>query len=777
MKRILFITMLICWQVIETLAGGNSFGIGDWRVHSPYNRMNYVAVVGERVYGASENSIFYYDMEDGSLNRMSKIDGLSEVNISAMNYDAQTNSLLIGYTNGNMDLIVGNNIFNINDIERASILGSKQINHITFRDKFAYLSCGFGLVLLDLEKKEIKETYGNIGENGEQISINASVIAENNDSIYLITNRGWLAAEISPEYNLLDFQSWTFLSDNDGLINDVTFQATLKDTLYVVRKDRGIFRYINGQFSQTGLPVNWDFNVNFFKSDNGLIVYGFQGKIYSLSTSKSFVEHSSEFISNPRDARLNSSQDIWYADRVNSIIHINGDNYTGHAPNGPNTPNLFAFYSTENTVIGLSGGYNIEFVPTFSNGGFYYFEDETWTSRTAGSTYDFRFIDVISAVYNPVTDLYYFGSYLEGLMEWNRNADPGTYKYINDTTSGSTLVSNAPQFTDASYVRVTHLEVDDDGSLWIANHGNRKIFSLHEITVDQDTIGYHLTKPSKDIAEFPVKFVIDNFGTKWIIFSGNGGKRGFSVFNDEISEEKSLSSNSGSGGLPSDVVNDVVKDKDGSIWLATNEGVAVFHDPGSIFSDQIVDASLPIVEGRPLLQDEIATCIAVDGGNRKWIGTTNGIFLFDENGTEALLNFNIDNSPLPSNNIKDIAIQAKTGEVFIGTDKGIISYWSDAADPDNGGDGDEEPKVGIFPNPVLPGFDGQIGISGLATDARVKITDVSGNMVYETNAEGSLATWDSFDINGAQVSSGIYLVFSSTEEGEEALIGKVSIIR
>jgi hypothetical protein len=200
------------------------------------------------------------------------------------------------------------------------------------------------------------------------------------------------------------------------------------------------------------------------------------------------------------------------------------------------------------------------------------------------------------------------------------------------------------------------------------------------------------------------------------------------------------------------------------VWAGTDAGVAYFYDDGS-------DAVKPIFENRFLLRDDKVTAIAVDGGNRKWMGTERGVWLFDPTGEQALANFTSSNSPLLSDKIIDIEIDPASGEVFFVTDKGLISYRSDATE--SSGKFDE---VKIFPNPVTNNFQGEVGISGLGTDAIVKITDVSGKLVYQTVANGGTASWDVRDHRGNRLRSGVFLVFAIMQDGSESVVGKIAVV-
>jgi ligand-binding sensor domain-containing protein len=174
-----------------------------------------------------------------------------------------------------------------------------------------------------------------------------------------------------------------------------------------------------------------------------------------------------------------------------------------------------------------------------------------------------------------------------------------------------------------------------------------------------------------------------------------------------------------------------------------------------------------------MLGTEIITSINVDGANRKWLSTfSSGAYLLSADGSKKLVNYNEDNSPLYSNTVVSLALDAKSGEVWFGTAKGVISVRGDATA------GSETFKnVYAFPNPVRPGFAGNVTITGLMRDTRVKITDISGNLVYETISEGGEATWNLKTYNGERVSTGVYMVFCSSPDGSASYVTKVAIIK
>jgi ligand-binding sensor domain-containing protein len=255
----------------------------------------------------------------------------------------------------------------------------------------------------------------------------------------------------------------------------------------------------------------------------------------------------------------------------------------------------------------------------------------------------------------------------------------------------------------------------------------------------------------------------DWFGNIWMIVNPSQGG-GLYVFNKEQNAFAYLTENVNSGALPNRNVRSIAMDRDGLVWVGTELGVCYFYSPTE-------SAIKPIFESRFLLRDDKVTAIAVDGGNRKWMGTERGVWLFNAIGEEMIYNFTTENSPLLSNVIRDIEIDGKTGEVFFVTDKGISSFRSDATSGEYA-----TQKIKIFPNPVVSTFSGTVGITGLATDAQVKITDISGKLIWQAQANGGMATWNVQDYNGRRAATGIYLVFAATSDGSESEVGKIAVV-
>ena len=347
----------------------------------------------------------------------------------------------------------------------------------------------------------------------------------------------------------------------------------------------------------------------------------------------------------------------------------------------------------------------------------------------------------------------------------------GKYGYKN--TNGvldTTYYSN-------NRIRISDLKFDDKGNLWgLSSEVNHPLFVK---TKNNEWYSFSMNQDKIDL--FFDDLIIDRYNQKWGIVAQG---KGVFVYNDNntISDNsddqyKTLKNSQGQGNLPSLSVYSIAEDLDGEIWVGTDNGIGVFYNPSEIFSGSNFDAQQILIQegdyGQYLLSEEKVKCIAIDGGNRKWLGTEeSGIFLLSADGQEEINHFTKENSPLFSNNIIDISINHNNGEVFIGTEKGLISYRSDAT----GGVVVQE-ETHVFPNPVRESYSGPIAIKGLVTNSNIKITDIDGNLFFDDFAKGGQAIWNGKNKNGVKASTGVYLVFSTNIDGVERTVSKILIIR
>lgn len=745
--------------------GQSTLALGSWQVHVPYQQAIAVADAGDRIYVAAANGLFYYDKEFNTTKTVSKVDGLQEQQISAIGYDAATGTLVIAYASTQVDLLHDNTIYTIRDIFRKAIPGEKKINHIYIADKLAYLSTSFGVVVLDLEKLEIKDTYSNLGPGGEAVRVQAAAILR--DSIYITTNLGVLAAQQN-SVNLQDFRNWSGLNSGLKVPDAVASLVAFNNRLYAGTPANGLYMLEGGYWHQA-TAVDSITIINSLNAANDYLVMTTADEVVLLDQQQRVQTLKHELLPHPRDAVVGADGKVWVADRVNGLVRLNtdGTDAADFAPNGPYSGNSFRVYTHGGKAYVLSGGYNESYLEAGIRDGFFIYENGKWTSYN-------QFLypnpqeyiptqDLVSAIYNPITGKMYFGSYGNGVLEWSGLGEAILYNHSN-----STLVSSlSPE--DRENVRVTDITVDAAGNVWVVNPNQQaNAPGLHRLQPDGTWKSFLL--PGVVGGSNLELVLVDDTGQKWLSVSRSKSS-GLIVFDDVQNRVLSLSVGEGKGGLPGGSIYSMAKDLNGDIWVGTANGIGVYYNTDFVFETQPYDAQLPIIDGRPLLNGQTVRAIAVDGANRKWVGTDNGLWLFGPDGDELLQHYTAQNSPLPSDNVLSVAVEHQTGEVFVATAAGVASYRAGATVTEG------EPECAtVFPNPVRRDYTGLVGVSGLLNNAHVRITDISGTLVYKTRATGGTLAWNARDYNGKRVKAGVYLVMSSDESGEQTCISKIAVL-
>jgi ligand-binding sensor domain-containing protein len=738
--------------------------LGTWRSHLPYSNASNIAKAGNKVYCSTNGGLFYFNTSDNSIVKVSKEDGLSDSEISALAYSENTKTLIVAYNTGNIDFIQNNSIFNLADIKNKLIPGDKRINNISLHNETAYLACGFGIVVVNIAKKEIRETY-YIGEGGTQIKINE--VCLDDEYIYAATTSGIYFASLG-SVNLIDFNSWTrdlSIPNNDKDFNTITRASGKIYVNYSSGVDGGDIVYYKE--SNNWIPYSSFQNDNCHQltvwQDNIMMVGNFHVDIYDPNGNN--IRH--VFFGRPRAAFRDESGILWVADGLGGLIRNKDDTpLLKMAPNGPGSIFVSSIKIKDNLLYAVPGGTDPGLGNLYRTAEVNTFKNNTWTTWANDSVRDFNKIAI-----DPLNrDHFYIASWGYGLFEFENNELKKIFR--NDNSTLETIIPGE------MYYRLGGAVFDQEGNLWVTNSGVTEPVSIlkkngqwQSLSLDNLIIG-----TMGDI-------IITSTGLKWIILPGG---RGLFVIDDNntlsnpdddrykkidiVDETKKIITND---------VYSMVEDKNGYLWLGTNKGVLIFYNPGKVFSMDDFYAKPVIVPRNDgsdnadlLLGTETVTCIAVDGANRKWIGTRNaGVFLVSDDGVEQIHSFNAENSPLFSNSISDIAINSITGEVFFGTDKGIISFKGDATEPVN-----KFNDVYVYPNPVREDYSGDIAITGLVKDTHVKITDLNGNLVYETISIGGQAIWDGKNYNRKRVNTGIYLVFCSNPDGTLTHITKILFI-
>ncbi|PLX23695.1 MAG: hypothetical protein C0597_00650, partial [Marinilabiliales bacterium] len=459
----------------------------------------------------------------------------------------------------------------------------------------------------------------------------------------------------------------------------------------------------------------------------------------------------------------------YIADRGQGLIVYSSSNTEVILPNAPYFANAYSIESDNNRVLVAAGALTPNWGNFFVDGAVFSFENERWQSIVNYSAADY--VSVILDPYN--SNHFYTGAWGKGIFEYRDNILEENF--TGENSSLQTVI------TGENYYRVKGMAFDSENNLWATNSSVENPVSVKKA----GSSGIEAWKSfnfNEQISNIIVgDIIVTNNNQKWIVLPlGNG----LFVFDDNgtIDDEnddltKKMSVVDENGKVISNNVYSIAEDLDGNIWVGTDLGIVVYYFPENVFESSLFYAQRIILTigdvTQYLLNSETITSIAIDGANRKWLGTqSSGVYLVSKDGTEEINHFTEENSPLLSNKIYDIGINHETGEVFFATDKGLISYRGTATMGS-----DEFRDVYVYPNPVRENYDGDVTIRGLVSDVNVKITDISGNIVFETTAEGGQATWDGKNFSGQRVSTGVYLVFCSNDDGSKTHITKLLFIK
>ncbi len=762
---------------IVRAAFSQQVGIGQWRDELPYNQVISVTEGDGKIYSATPYAVFSVDKADNSVQRLTKINGLSDIGISTICYSKSHQTLVIAYSNANIDLLKNNTIINISDIKRKSILGNKTINRVSFIGDYAYLSCGFGIVVLDVDKEEIHDTY-YIGKNGDQINV-LGLVKNDEDTLFAATEKGiYVASFLSP--NLVNYAVWHKdpRMDTNFRYNAIAFFSGQ----VIVSKDNStstsdtLFRYSGRQWSKWSPHVDQPVQNIESTYDYLCIAYNYFVESYDPQFNLKYgVYQYYPGTTFPLDAIVDKDQLMWVGDTYSGLISIimSSNSYNHFNLSGPISAQAFWMTTNGDDLYIVPGGRDNSFVPLFYGAQIYHFDIENWSNIYGGNNQPlFSINDYVTVAVDPLDPKrIYAGSWGKGVTEFYNGV------FVNRYTQGNSKLYHHSATTDTGDVRVGGIAFDKAGNLWaVCTHTNNCLSRKS----GSNWTGYNITiNNESDLGQL----LIDRNDQKWILMRyENMNPNSILVFSDndtpdDPSDDKmrKLNSSAGYGSIPGNNVFAIAEDLDGEIWVGTEKGIGVFYAPENIFAQGGDEAQQILVQQgtytQYLLENETVTAIAVDGGNNKWIGTDRGgVFQFSPDGTKELNHFTEDNSPLFSNRITSLAIN-KTGEVFIGTDKGVLSYRGTATTP-----GSTNENVYAFPNPVNESYSGWIAIKGLVANATVKITDVNGTLVYSTIAEGGQAIWDGKNFDGKKARTGVYLVFASTATGTEKVVTKILII-
>lgn len=777
---ILCLLSALCGVFSLSLAQELDISVGEWRAYSGHYRCIKSASDSKHLFTATYGGMFSFDFVENEMKTYSTVQKMSGITPSALYYNSSSQQYFIGYEDGTIDYFSNPDQMNaLTDIERSVFYTQKSIYDFTGDKNYLYVAAEFGLVIYDLALMEPKFTITKIGNSLVRSKVGSVTLF--NDKIWVVVGDTSLYSAPVNTPNPGEPAIWKKETSAEafpqGTIRLVT---TISDRIYAVVNGK-VYQSTAGQWKLLTVPDGTFGGYTLIKAGEKedeliLITPGDVRVVKKDGTSVSFFPVTG-YITD-----VYQKNDVFYVATFYLGMYKvvdNGTQQESFLPAGPLTNDCTAMAAGNGELYIAPLGYDATFVPATSGSGIHYynkgtiFEDnQGWLNLKEGNGLPSNRANwnYARALYDDETGYAYLGSFGKGLAILKNGKLEAFYDCAN---SGMSVIDNPCDTSRYENSRVSGIGVDWQKNVWLT------------LTVAQNPlqvmtpqgVWYNMRKDFVASSSQISGLLVDDYANKWIMVR----RGGVVVYNDKNTPENTaddvfvqLSTNPGQGDLPSANVYSLANDKEGDVWIGTDEGVRIMY--GNFLYDlstgKSADVRAPIVEGYPLLRTESITAIAVDGGNRKWLGTNNGVFLVSADGQSVLAHFTVKNSPLFSDLINDIRIDNTTGEVFFATSKGVISFRSGITS------GREKcESVVVFPNPVQSGYEGYITINGLSSGSSVKITTISGQLVRELIGEGGAAIWDGTDIQGRKVASGIYLAFAATTSGEKYCVGKFAILK
>lgn len=745
--------MLIAFLIDLSVHGQNLPPIGGWRDHLPYHQGIQVLKAGNAILTTTPYALFLFNENDNSVERISKVNGLSEADIGAVAGDEASSTIVIGYKSGGIDVYGPRGVRYTGELRRSNIPASKQINHIFIGNGSAYLSTDFGLVQLNMDRVEITSTF-LIGAAGQYTKVTGSCIYSG--YIFAVTGEGLKRARITD--NLQDFRSWMAIAtpaggtvravvttsnklflQTDSAVHDLSGQVPVE-----IYRTSGILRTVRGYGERIFVAEHLSTGVRILQLSTA-------GDTERIISNSPLFNHVSDI--------LFTGTNTYVADSVSGLVRYS----TGAEQimiNSPTSPALGEITSSGNNILVARSNETIAPAQTNIINGLSVFEEDRWTNIDSGQFPILSSTPRINAVVRDRNGNTWAGSYGGGLI-----------LFAGGNAQAITSPLLQPASTPGDF-RVAGLAVDEQQNLWISNPGTSGALVVRKT----DGSFHRFPLPAFSGTAQPGKLAIDMLGQKWISLGAGNGMLAFddggTIDNPNDDNWKWYRSGRGNGNLPVDDVLSIAVDKDNFVWIGTGSGIAIVQCPGRAFTPEGCDAFIPVVTGQNfnnyLFGDQRINAITVDAANRKWIATNSGAYLVSSDGLQTIHHFTEENSPLPSNSVAGIAIAASTGEVFFSTLRGIVSFRGTATEP-----AEHQTNVVAYPNPVTPGYTGAIAIKNVPSNSLIKITEPNGRLVYQVRATGSQAIWNGLNSRGGRVSSGVYLVLISSSDNKTYLATKI----
>lgn len=771
MRRIISLMWVLCLVLTVRATGGEG-----WTYYLAYRDAAYSIPVGKEVYALYGGNLLSYGTTDSEVRFYTKQNGLSDSQILFIGYSETTKSLVLVYQNGNIDILhTGNGeVDNLPQLKDSSD-GTLSVNNLSVVGDNAVIATNTGVVVLNVARSEIRGVY-NLGENilcatacfGKYFAATSTRILTSREADNPSDRNNW-----KPYMNRVARNFYPFAGG-----------------MYILFPQSGLWWAADGESEARQLDAQVystafvNASAAVFLSDKTLAFYNPSDPV--VASRRWGQDNAWKHLSRAADGTF------WAADGLSGLnaLTLSSDGTlvpkgVGVGGYGPLYDNCYYLKYDKQRLL-LGGGrldpYDRQHYPAYAA----VYENGKWTDFQRDGISDITgvvFRDVTSVVQDPADEAHHFVSTGgNGVYEYRDYRFVEHYSLRNSPLRAAQGATNNPR-----YVRTDGLNIDQSGNLWVLNCGCDTV--IWALKPDGKWKGIYVD--ALKFAPTVEKTLLDNKGRLWVasrrtVSNHTAGllcldyNGTVDVTLDDIATYRTRFTNQDGTSYDLRGVYAMAQDRNGEIWLGTGSGLFVITDPDEWSRNdfRITQIKVPRNDGTNyadyLLSGVAVTAVAVDGGNRKWIGTQdNGIYLVGPDGVEQIHHFRAEDSPLLSNNIYSIAPDPVTGEVMIGTDKGLCSFRGNATEPEAELNRDH---IKVYPNPVRPGYNGNLTVSGLTDAADVKIVTTGGHAVAGGTSTGGTYVWDLRDGSGNRVATGVYYIMVSTADGGKGVAGKVVVI-
>ncbi len=714
--------------------------IGVWKNYTNMDNVMNISSTSDGFWIATTGGAGYFLNSSNEFELfLTNSEGLNSQNITASGTDSKYR-VWLGMQNGMID------IYNPNDESTIPIKdifdspnSSKEITDILIVDTVAYVTTEFGLSLISSDNLDFISTTTKFNNFPSKTVVNSVNV---DGKIYVSTAIG-VAIQKDGATNLIAPESWdTYQTGIDIVAN--TVYATIKyNNELIAATDKGLFSFDGttwnsyATYSTPVLDLGLLNNKLIVLLDKSLNSYdGINDKIIYSTTDKSL-----------RKLEVTKDEIFLIASNMGTV-KINNNNSEVLLPNGPINNSFESLAVDKNGALWVGTGKDV-----FGEG-FMKFEKNFWTNYNT---------DTMPELPNNNYHNVSADDYQVYLSNWGRGLtieEDGAFSYFNASNSELVGIPGSP-----NYVVIMNAQRDNNGDLWFFNHASNDGKPIIQLTTDSTWYHYRFPFTPITVDNYIIDGVIDEYNTKWFNVVG----RGVYYLNEQSTPADASDDiwghlTAAPSRLNANTVNTLAIDKRGELWIGTTSGMNILANTASPKSS---------ITSVFTLRQQSITAIAVDPLNNKWVGTYQGLFVMSPDGSQLIAQYDINNSPLSSNSITSLAIDKKSGLIYIGTSFGLSTLTTYSAEPKQ-----EFDEIITYPSPFRIGTHEYVTIDGLVKNSTIKILSISGRLIKELETPGGRITfWDGKDENGKFVSSGIYLIVAFDEEADKITTSKLAVIR